>query len=64
MGKTGSNFLFLAAGVALGAAIGYVVASDKKEEWLQEATDVVDKLKSNVKKAIAKGKEDLEELVD
>lgn len=64
MGKTGSNFLFLAAGVALGAAIGYVVASDKKEEWLQEATDVVEKLKCNVKKAISRGKADLEELVE
>lgn len=64
MGKTGSNFLFLAAGVALGAAIGYVVASDKKEEWLQEASDVVDKLKNNVKRAISKGKSDLDELTD
>ena len=64
MGKTGSNLLFLAAGVALGAAIGYVVASDKKEEWLKEASDVVDKLKTNVKNALSKGKSDLDELVD
>lgn len=64
MGKTGSNFLFLAAGVALGAAIGYVVASDKKEEWLKEASDVVDKLKCNVKNALSKSKSDLDELID
>lgn len=31
MNKTGSNLLFLAIGAALGAAVGYVAASDKRK---------------------------------
>ena len=75
MNKTGSNLLFLAVGLTLGAAVGYVVASDKKEEWLRDITKLVDKVKSNVSGAVTKGKhyadegikkgkEHLEELVE
>jgi hypothetical protein len=48
MGKSGSNLLFLAIGAAVGAAAGYVAASDKKEQWLKEINKLVDKVKNNV----------------
>ena len=64
MNKTGSNLLFLAIGAALGAAVAYVATSDKKEEWLKEVNNLVDKVKVNVRDAVNKGKEQLDELKD
>lgn len=64
MSKTASNLLFLAIGAAIGAAVGYVAATDKdkKEEWLNDVNSLVNRVKGNVKNVANKGKEKLEEI--
>ena len=59
--KKSSIWLGLAIGAAVGTALGYVVASDKKEEWLEEVNSLVDKVKTGVKDAINKGKKTIED---
>lgn len=49
MNKTASNLLFLAAGAVLGAAVGYIAASDKREQWFNDLGNLVGKIKGNTK---------------
>lgn len=50
MDKSRSNLLFLGVGLALGAAVGYVLSSDKakRDAWIKEATNLVGKVRSNI----------------
>lgn len=50
MDNSRSNLVFLAVGIAIGTALGYVAASDKREEWLKEAGNLVGKIKRAVHK--------------
>lgn len=45
-----SNLIFLAVGLTLGAAVGYVLSSDKvkKEKWMQGANDLVGRVRNAV----------------
>ncbi len=54
--------LGLGIGIALGAAVGYIMGSDKKEEWLEQASAFADKVHANVKSAIYKGRNDVADL--
>lgn len=54
--------LGLGIGVALGAAIGYIMGNDKKEEWLDQANAFADKVRANVKTAVYKGQNEVENL--
>lgn len=62
--KKSGIWLSLAVGAAIGTAIGYVVASDKREEWLEDVNGLVDKVKTGVKDAISKGKKAIEEEIE
>ena len=53
-----SKFLLgLLIGGAVGAAIGYLAATDKREQLIDELNDVVGKVRSTVNLAISKYKE-------
>jgi len=56
--------LGLGIGVALGAAIGYIMGTDRKEEWLEQANEFADKVRANVKSAVYKGKSEVHDLKD
>lgn len=45
-----TNLIFLAVGLTLGAAVGYVLASDKvkKEKWKQSANDLVGRVRGAI----------------
>lgn len=45
------------AGAAVGAAIGYFLNSDKKEELLADIQDGASKLKNDIKENLTKAKE-------
>ena len=55
-------FLGLGIGIALGAAAGYIMGTDKKEEWLEQANEFTDRVKANVKTAVNKGKSEVQDL--
>ena len=62
MNSEAKLLLGLGIGVALGAAVGYIMCSDKKEEWLEQANEFADKVKANVKSAVYKGKSEVHDL--
>lgn len=56
--RNGTKILLaFVAGAAIGAAIGYFLNSDKKEEVLNDIKEGASKLKSDLEENIAKAKE-------
>ena len=55
--------LGLVVGAAVGAAVGYLAATDKKEQLLDELNGVVGKLNEGFNTAVAKYKENKQEVV-
>lgn len=62
MNSESKLLLGLGIGVALGAAIGYIMGTDRKEEWLEQANEFADKVRANVKSAVYKGKSEVHDL--
>ncbi len=59
--KSGMMLTFL-AGAAVGAAIGYLLASGKGEELKEELDETIGKLKGEIDKQAQKGKEFIDEM--
>ena len=55
--------LGLVIGAAVASAVGYLVATDRKDEILDELNNVVGKVKEGFNNAIAKYKEGKQEIV-
>ena len=53
----------LVVGAAVGAAVGYLAATDKREQLLEELNGVVGKVKEGFNSALAKYKEGKQEVV-
>ena len=53
----------LLLGLVVGAAVGYLAATDKKEQLLDELNNVVGKVKEGFNSALAKYKESKQEPV-
>lgn len=64
MKKCNSNLLFLSIGTAVGTVIGYIIASDKRDEIVNSFNDLVNKIKRNGKSSLSKGENILDELID
>ncbi len=62
MNSESKLLLGLGIGVALGAAIGYIMGTDRKEEWLEQANEFADKVRANVKSAVYKGKSEVHDI--
>jgi len=50
-------------GAAVGAAVGYLTATDKREQILGELNSIVDKVKDGFSTAVSKYKETKSELI-
>lgn len=64
MSRTSTNLLFLAVGAALGAAVTYVATSDHKEEWLDQAGKLIDKIKGTITGTVDELEEEIDDLID
>ena len=62
MNNNSKTLLAFILGAAAGAAIGYFLASENKDELLEDLKDTATKVKDNLQAEVEKGKQIMEEL--
>ncbi|WP_101690885.1 YtxH domain-containing protein [Dysgonomonas massiliensis] len=64
MNKSSSNILFLIAGAAVGATIGYIAAQDNRKELFQGVVDFAYKAYKEVSNKVTDAKEEISDEIE
>lgn len=64
MGKSSSNILFLIAGAAVGATIGYIAAQDNRKELFQNVVDFAYNTYKDVTNKVSEKGEEIKEGIE
>lgn len=64
MNKSSSSILFLIAGAAVGATIGYIAAQDNRKELFQNVVDFAYKAYKDVTNKVTNAKEEITDEIE